>query len=288
MGSNLTLTECPRDSWQGLHQVILTEHKIAHLTRLIEAGFQSLDCASFVSPKAVPQMADSGAVLDALPPAPGVEIIAIVANGRGLSEALAHPRVTTLGYPLSVNETFQQLNTKRSLATSWQFAGDLARECRSAGRQVVLYLSMAFGNPYREPWSLEETVRAAGRGVELGADRVMLADTVGRASPALVAALIARTTRAVPGGRFGVHLHGRPDHSAALALAALAAGDIGAIDTALGGIGGCPFAQEDLVGNLATEVVWPALGERGVKLPIDPNALDGLAAAARDLAAGHS
>lgn len=287
MGSTLTLTECPRDSWQGLRQVIPTAVKAAHLSRLIEAGFTSLDCASFVSPRTVPQMADSGAVLDALPTAPGVEIIAIVANERGAADALAHPRVTSLGYPLSVNETFQKRNTNRSLADSWRFADNLARECRSAGRDLIVYLSMAFGNPYREPWSLEETVGAAARSLDLGASRVMLADTVGRATPALIAALTARTTQTLGAGRFGLHLHGRPDQAAALALAALAAGGIGAIDTALGGIGGCPFAQDDLVGNLATELVWPALHERGTKLPADPDALGRLAKAARDLAADH-
>lgn len=287
MGTVLTLTECPRDSWQGLHRVIPTALKVAHLTRLLAAGFTSLDCASFVSPKAVPQMADSAAVLAALPPADGVEIIAIAANERGASEALAHPRVTALGYPHSVNETFQRRNTNRSLGDSWRLAGDVVRECRSAGRDAIVYLSMAFGNPYGEPWSPDETVRAAGRCLELGAGRVMLSDTVGRATPELVAAVVARATRALDRGGLGVHLHGRPEHAPALALSAFGAGTIVAIDTALGGIGGCPFAQDDLVGNLATELVWPALRGRGATVPADPATLGGLAASALELAATH-
>jgi hydroxymethylglutaryl-CoA lyase len=287
MTTTLTLTECPRDSWQALRHVIPTAVKVAHLTRLLAAGFTSLDCASFVSPRAVPQMADSAAVLDALPPADGVEIIAIVANERGVSDALAHPRVATLGYPLSVNETFQHRNTNRSLADSWRLAGDLVRECRSAGRDAIVYLSMAFGNPYGEPWSLDDTARSVTRGLELGAGRVMLSDTVGRATPDLVAAVVAGSTRTLNSGRVGVHLHGRPDQAAALVRAALAAGPISAIDTALGGIGGCPFAQDDLVGNLPTELVWPALHESGLALPVDTAALGPLASAARDLAAAH-
>lgn len=264
--------ECPRDSWQGLHAFIPTAEKVAHLRALLDAGFVDLDLGSFVSPRAIPQLADTEAVLAELPDPAGRDYLCIVANARGLERAALQPKVTSVGYPLSVSDAFQRRNTGRSLAESWPVLAELGTLAESAGKRLVVYLSMGFGNPDGEPWTPETTLEAVARVHDLGLRHVALADTVGRATPELVADVAGAAVARFGAEGLGVHLHARPEHAAALATAA---GDAGILwfEGALGGVGGCPFAGDDLVGNLPTEVVAPLLG-------LDLPGLPGLAARA--------
>ncbi len=248
--------ECPRDSWQGLHHTLPTEVKVAYLRTLIGSGFRWLDLASFVSPKWVPQMADSEAVLAQLPaPAPlGADYLAIVLNRRGLERALACPQVTSLGFPLSLSETFQVRNSAMDTAAAWAFLEELVVEVAAAGRRLVVYLSMGFGNPYGDPYQVSDLRPAVARGLDLGVRDWAVADTIGRASPQLVDQVAQSLSRWFEGLHFGLHLHARPEHTGALVTAAQRAG-VRWIEGALGGVGGCPFAADALVGNLATEEV---------------------------------
>ncbi len=256
---SIRYVECPRDAWQGLATFIPTREKIAYLRALLDAGFQDLDLGSFVSAKAVPQLADTEAVLAELPDPDGRDYLCIIANARGLERAAAQARVTSVGYPLSVSDAFQRRNTGRGAAESWPLVTDLAEGARQAGKRLVVYLSMGFGNPDGEPWTPGTTLDAVARLRDLGVQDVALADTVGRASPELVAEVCAAAvTRFGPDG-LGVHLHARPERAAALVRPALAAG-VRWFEGALSGAGGCPFAGDALVGNLPTEVIAPALG----------------------------
>ena len=250
--SGFRWVECPRDSWQGLPGIIPTERKAAYLRSLVEAGFRYLDCGSFVSPKAVPQMADTEAVLALLPDSPDVDYLCIVANERGLERALASERVTSVGYPLSISDTFQRRNSGRGLEESWPLVRQLAEQRGRLG--LVVYLSMGFGNPYGDEWSPRLVVEAVERLRGLGVREVALADTLGQADEARVRGVVSAVVRAVGMEGVGVHLHARPQDAAGLAGAALDEG-VAWLEGALGGIGGCPFAADELVGNLPTEAV---------------------------------
>ncbi|ADV68111.1 hydroxymethylglutaryl-CoA lyase [Deinococcus maricopensis] len=272
----VTYVECPRDSWQGLHTTIPTAAKIEHLHALLDAGFTHLDLGSFVSARAIPQLADTEAVLAELPDPAGRDYLCIIANARGLERAATQARVTSVGYPLSVSDAFQVRNTGRTVEESWPLLADLAAGARDARKRLVVYLSMGFGNPDGDPWTPDTTLDAVARVRDLGIQDVALADTVGRATPDLVRALSARATARFGADGLGVHLHARPDGAAALAQAALDAG-IRWFEGALGGLGGCPFAGDALVGNLPTERLADLL-----HLPY--RGLDDLAVRARTLA----
>ncbi len=274
------LIECPRDAWQGLPQLIPTEVKVEYLRRLIAAGFRHIDAVSFVSPKHVKQMADSEEVMKALvnslpagadPP----EIIGIVVNEKGVERALAAPGVNTLGYPYSISAYFRRANANMTRAESRALVEGLKKEPQARGRHLVVYISMAFGNPYDEPWGpeiIEETLEWL-KGI--GVRTISLADTVGTAKPEEVGALYRRVKDCVAGIELGVHLHSRPEGAAEKVLAAYEAG-CRRFDGALTGLGGCPFAGDELVGNIATETVVRTLAARGVQTGI---ALDALAPA---------
>ncbi|MCS7194091.1 MAG: hydroxymethylglutaryl-CoA lyase [Meiothermus sp.] len=265
--------ECPRDSWQGYSRFIPTEEKVAYLRGLLEAGFRNLDLTSFVSPKWVPQHADAEAVLAALPPPEGREYLAVVGNLRGLERALQVPHLTSVGYPFSISETFQRRNLNMGLEDSWRTLREMVREAR--GKRFVVYLSMAFGNPYGDPWTPGLTAQFVGRMRELeGIAGLALADTYGVAS----AQIISETLEAVAGLNgnlqgLGLHLHSRPEDTLEKVRAALQAG-VQWLEGALGGIGGCPFAGDERVGNLATERVLPYLEQQGHGVGV---ALEGLA-----------
>jgi hydroxymethylglutaryl-CoA lyase len=270
----LTLIECPRDAWQGLPHQIPTESKIAYLRALIEAGFRHIDAVSFVSPKHVPQMADSEEVLRGLagalshmadPP----EIIGIVVNEKGLERALATPSVATLGYPYSISAYFRRANANMSREESRQFVFSALKATREARKNLVVYISMAFGNPYNEPWGPEIVQDTLVWLKDTGVRCVSLADTVGTASPEDVGGLYAAVKDAVAGIELGVHLHSRREGAAEKVLAAWEAG-CRRFDSALGGLGGCPFAQDELVGNIPTEIVLETLAARGVDTGLDP------------------
>ncbi len=261
------LIECPRDAWQGLPGHIPVELKVRYLRGLIEAGFRHIDAVSFVSPKAIPQMADSEQVLEQLAPPADVEIIGIVVNEKGAERAIATGAVTTFGYPCSISETFLRRNQNQSLEENLATLTTIREKAEASGLSMVVYISMAFGNPYQDLWSIERLVEAV-RGIaalEVGA--ISLADTVGLADADLVRKVVSAVIEGAGNQEIGVHLHSTRGEAAAKVLAAFDAG-CRRFDAALGGLGGCPFAQDQMVGNIPTEEVIRALGQRGVRSPV--------------------
>ncbi|HUO35950.1 MAG TPA: hydroxymethylglutaryl-CoA lyase [Candidatus Acidoferrum sp.] len=277
MTKQVEIIECPRDAWQGLRQIIPTEEKLAYLSRLVTLGFRHIDAVSFVSPKYVPQMADSEKVMEQLSrvktsSGDSPEIIGIVVNAQGLERALATPGVTTIGYPYSISAYFRRANANMSRQESRALVERLARETTAAGRNLVAYISMAFGNPYDEPWGPEIVEDALVWLKGVGVRTVSLADTVGTASPEDVAHLFNAVKNCVAGVEIGVHLHSRPQGAAEKVLAAYEAG-CRRFDGALTGLGGCPFAGDELVGNIPTETILTTLSARGVATGIDTKSL---------------
>lgn len=275
--SEVTIVECPRDAWQGLRQIIPTEEKIRYLTSLVSLGFQHIDAVSFVSPKHVPQMADSEAVMKELnkvklPSGESPEIIGIVVNAQGLDRALTTPGVTTIGYPYSISAYFRRANANMSREESRELVEKLQRDTKAAGRKLVIYISMAFGNPYDEPWGAEIVEETLVWLKDVGVRTVSLADTIGTASPEDVAQLYGAVKNCVAGVEIGVHLHSRPEGAAEKVLAAYEAG-CRRFDGALTGLGGCPFAGDGLVGNIPTEAVLTTLAARCVSTGIDTKSL---------------
>jgi len=282
----IKLIECPRDAWQGLSKQIPTELKVTYLQALIDAGFTHIDAVSFVSPKAVPQMADSEVVLEQLRPPAAVEIIGIVVNEKGAERAVSTKRVTTLGYPCSVSETFLRKNQNQSRRENHEVLKSLKRHADEAKIKMVVYISMAFGNPYDDPWSEDEVTQAVDEIAALGVRSISLADTVGAATPELVGRVVAAVLRRDHRPEIGVHLHSRPTTAVAKVLAAYDAG-CRRFDSAIGGLGGCPFAQDQLVGNIPTEGVIEALEQRGEK-PTIRKSLDAVKAGNAQIAAQFS
>jgi hydroxymethylglutaryl-CoA lyase len=267
------LVECPRDAWQGLPEIIPTETKINYLRELVLAGFPHIDAVSFVSPKHVKQMADSEQVLagllSSLPDGATLpEIIGIVVNEKGLERALATPGVSTIGYPYSISAYFRRANANMTRAESRQLVETLRRETKAANKNLVIYISMAFGNPYDEPWGPEIVQDTLEWLKDIRITTVSLADTVGTATPQLVHDVYAQVKDHVAGIELGVHLHSRLENAEAKVLAAYQAG-CRRFDSALTGLGGCPFAGDDLVGNIPTESVLAALTSAGVATGFD-------------------
>jgi hydroxymethylglutaryl-CoA lyase len=266
MADPVKLIECPRDAWQGLKELIPAELKTDYLKALISVGFKHLDAASFVSPKAVPQMADSEEVLKELDPPDDVEIIAIVVNEKGAERAIETKAVATLGFPYSVSETFLRKNQNQSPEDALDELEKVQKKADDAGLEVVVYISMAFGNPYGDLWNPEEVVHAISLLEVDNLRMISLADTVGIATPQQVGELVGAVMAKYDYLEIGAHLHSRPEQAAEKILAAYDAG-CRRFDSALGGLGGCPFAQDALVGNIPTEKVIAALTERGAELP---------------------
>jgi hydroxymethylglutaryl-CoA lyase len=278
MGGNdlVKLIECPRDAWQGLKRQIPAELKARYLRALIAAGFKHIDAVSFVSPKAVPQMADSEEVLKQIDPPKDVEMIGIVVNEKGAERAIATRVVTTLGFPCSISETFLRKNQNQTIDECYKVLQSIKTKADRARLGVVAYISMAFGNPYGDPWGEDEVRDAVKRLVGIGVNSISLADTVGVAGPDLIRQMVEPVVNEYSGYDFGVHLHSRPEQATAKVLAAYDAG-CRRFDSAVGGLGGCPFAQDALVGNIPTESVLAALQERGVELPISKSLTEVLA-----------
>ena len=272
----IKLIECPRDAWQGLKRQIPTELKARYLGALIRAGFKHIDAVSFVSPKAVPQMADSERVLEQIDLTEQVEIIGIVVNEKGAERAIGTKAVTTLGYPCSISETFLRKNQNQTLADSYKVLESIKTRADNAKLGVVAYISMAFGNPYGDPWNEDELRHAVEKLLAIGIQSISLADTVGVAGADLIRRVIESVTSQYADYDIGVHLHSAPDEAGAKVLAAYDAG-CRRFDSAIGGLGGCPFAQDALVGNIPTGSVIAALQERGVNLPISKSLADVLA-----------
>jgi hydroxymethylglutaryl-CoA lyase len=260
------LVECPRDAWQGLKGLIPVELKVDYLKALISVGFKHIDAVSFVSPKAVPQMADSEEVLKELDPPDDVEIIGIVVNEKGAERAIKTRAVSTLGFPYSISETFLRKNQNQSPENALEELEQIQNKADAAGLDVVVYISMAFGNPYGDPWNPEEVVGAISLMEVDNLRMISLADTVGMASPQQINEVVGAVMAKYDYLEIGVHLHSRPEQAAERVLAAYDAG-CRRFDSALGGLGGCPFAQDALVGNIPTEKVIEALAERGAELP---------------------
>ncbi len=263
----VTLIECPRDAWQGLSRQIPTELKIRYLRNLIDAGFKHIDAVSFVSPKAVPQMADSEKVLEQIDLPDDVEIIGIVVNEKGAERAIATQAVSTLGFPCSISDTFLRKNQNQTPDECYKVLESIKRKADNADLRTVAYVSMAFGNPYGEPWDQTQIRDALNRLADLDITSVSLADTVGVASPDVIRNVFESVTSEYPDRDIGMHLHSAPAQAESKILAAYDAG-CRRFDSAIGGLGGCPFAQDELVGNIPTECLLAALRERSVELPI--------------------
>jgi hydroxymethylglutaryl-CoA lyase len=280
------LVECPRDAWQGLQGMIPADLKADYLKALISAGFKHIDAVSFVSPKAVPQMADSEEVLKELDPPDDVEIIGIVVNEKGAQRAVETHAVSTLGFPYSISETFLRKNQNQSPEDALEELEKVQRKADDAKLDVVVYISMAFGNPYGDPWSVDEVTEAIALLEVENLRMISLADTVGIASAQQISDLVGAVMTRYEYLEIGVHLHSRPEQAAEKVLAAYDAG-CRRFDSVLGGLGGCPFAQDALVGNIATEKVIEALGQSGAELPtLKP--LDTLLKATGGIAAKYS
>ena len=286
------LIECPRDAWQGLADFIPTETKAEYLKALVLAGFRHIDAVSFVSPKHVKQMADSEEVMaklnDSLPA--GVErpeITGIVVNEKGLERALATPGVTTIGYPYSISAYFRRANANMTREESRAIVATLKKEAAAANRDLVIYISMAFGNPYDEPWGPEIVQDTLEWLKDLRVRTVSLADTVGTATPEVVGDLFRQVKDHVAGIELGVHLHSRPESAEEKILAAYEAG-CRRFDCALTGLGGCPFAGDNLVGNVATEQVLTALRKAGADPGIDNAKLTKVLAMANEIRAKYA
>jgi hydroxymethylglutaryl-CoA lyase len=286
------LIECPRDAWQGLQEFIPTDYKAEYLRELVLVGFKHIDAVSFVSLKHVKQMADSEEVMsklgaslpsDADPP----EIIAIVVNEKGLERALATPAVTTIGYPYSISAYFRRANANMTRAESRTLVEKLKKDTLAANCGLVIYISMAFGNPYDEPWGPEIVQEALEWLKDIRVRTVSLADTVGTASPKLVGDLYRQVKDHVAGIELGVHLHSRPENAEEKILAAYEAG-CRRFDSALTGLGGCPFAGDALVGNIATEQVLAALRKAGADPGIDASRLTKVLAMTNEIRAKYA
>lgn len=266
MGDAVKIVECPRDAWQGLPGLIAPEAKAAYLRKLVDAGFTHIDAVSFVSLAAVPQMADSERVLELLMPPKQVEIIGIVVNRRGAERAVRTGAVRTLGFPYSTSPQFLHRNQHQSPEEALLELKLIVALAKDAGLDVVAYLSMAFGNPYGDVWSTRDVLDACTLLIDAGVRQISLADTVGLSSPDRIAETVAAALAAHPEIEVGVHLHARRDAATASIRAAFDAG-CRRFDAAIGGLGGCPFAQDDLVGNVPTETLIAVLKECGAGLP---------------------
>ncbi|HRP82656.1 MAG TPA: hydroxymethylglutaryl-CoA lyase [Flavobacteriales bacterium] len=264
------LIECPRDAMQGIHPFIPTDVKVDYLNGLLRVGFDTIDIGSFVSPKAIPQLADTAEVLARIDlSATKSKLLVIVANERGAEAAVKQECVTYLGYPFSISETFQQRNTNTSIEGSWARTAHIAEAARKAGKELVVYISMAFGNPYGDPWNADIALRWTDRLVnELGVRIIALSDTVGVAKPEDISAMFSALVPAMPQVEFGAHLHARIDRWQHKTDAAWNAG-CRRFDGALKGYGGCPMAEDDLVGNLAMERFVHHLEARGISTGLD-------------------
>lgn len=253
MNQEFHIVECPRDAMQGIHAFIPTETKIRYLNALLKVGFQTLDFGSFVSPKAIPQLADTPEVISGLDlSGTSTRLLAIVANFKGAELAVEYEEIAYLGYPFSISETFQQRNTNRSITDSIPLVQEIQDLCIRNRKELVVYLSMGFGNPYGDLWEPELLAGYAGRLHSMGIRTLAIADTIGCATPAQIRDLFPAIINEFPHISFGAHFHSTPNTRTEKIQAALDAG-CRRFDVALKGFGGCPFAADELTGNLSTE-----------------------------------
>lgn len=269
----VSLIECPRDAMQGWKTFIPTEKKIEYINSLLKVGFDTIDFGSFVSPKAIPQMADTKTVVENLDLSESKsKLLAIVANYRGAEEAAQIEKISYLGFPFSVSETFQLRNTNSGIGESLGRVEEIQQLCVATGKKLVVYISMAFGNPYGDAYSEEKVFEWVNRLVAFDIGIISLADTVGVASPEQVYDMTEYLVESLPGIEIGVHLHAHPDNWKDKLDAAVKAGSK-RFDGALKGIGGCPMADDELVGNMSTENMISYFEEKNIPLNLDKNAL---------------
>lgn len=249
------IIECPRDAMQGLHDFIPTASKIEYLSQLLMVGYDTLDCGSFVSPKAIPQMADTATVLEGLDlSSTNTKLLIIIANVRGALQAADYEKVTYMGYPFSISETFQLRNTQATINESLIRVEDIQEICVKKGKKLVVYLSMGFGNPYGDPWNLEIVEHWVDRLYKMDIGIMSLSDTIGVSSKENIEYLFRDLIPRYPQVEFGAHLHTHPARWREKVKAAFDSG-CRRMDSAIRGFGGCPMAKDDLVGNMATENV---------------------------------
>jgi hydroxymethylglutaryl-CoA lyase len=250
----ISLVECPRDAMQGMHNFIPTLDKINYLNSLLKCNFDVLDFGSFVSPKAIPQMRDTQEVLDGLD-LNGIrtKLLAIIANVKGAQLALQNAQISILGFPLSISETFQQRNTNASISESWKMIGEISELCYKQNKELLVYLSMGFGNPYGDEWNAGIVSEFSEKlNAQFGVKTIALSDTIGCATPDLVSSLFNSIIKEQPNVTFGAHLHVLPQNANAIIEAAFNGG-CRRFDGAIKGFGGCPMAKDDLTGNMPTE-----------------------------------
>lgn len=250
---SVKIIECPRDAMQGIHNFIDTDLKISYLNQLLKVGFNVLDCGSFVSPKAIPQLKDTAEVLDKLNLSnTSTELLTIVANNKGADLAKDFEQINYLGFPFSISETFQQRNTNSSIEDSFGTVDYIQNICTKYNKQAVIYISMGFGNPYGDPWSAEVVDYWVGKLHALGINIIALSDTVGVGNPENISYLFKHLIPTYSKVEFGAHLHTRPDNWKEKVEAAYNNGCT-RFDGAIKGLGGCPMAEDELVGNMPTE-----------------------------------
>jgi hydroxymethylglutaryl-CoA lyase len=265
----LKIIDCPRDAMQGIHDFIPTDTKIAYLNTLLKVGFDTLDFGSFVSPKAIPQMRDTAEVLEKLDlSSTKTQLLAIVANQKGAEQASVFPEIAYLGYPFSVSDIFQQRNTNRTLIDSFPLVEEMLQICQKTNKNLVVYLSMAFGNPYNEAYSPEIVEQCAEKLVKLGVNILALSDTIGVSTPENISDLYGHLAKKFPLTEIGVHLHSLPDRNTVFEKinAAYQAG-CRRFDGAMRGFGGCPMAKDDLVGNMDTALLVEFFAQKGMISP---------------------
>ncbi len=265
----MKIIECPRDAMQGMEKFIATEDKIRYLNQLMKVGFDTIDAGSFVSAKAIPQMRDTAEVLDKIEFGNSKsKLLAIVANVRGAEEASGHAAVSYLGFPLSLSETFQQRNTNKSIAEALDTLNNIQEICVTTGKTLVTYIGMGFGNPYKDPYD----VALVGKFVDilstLEVTIISLADTIGVSKPDQIKYLLTHLTKDFPSIEFGIHLHSNPVTAIEKIAAAVESG-CQRFDGAIKGFGGCPMAEDELVGNLATETILSYLDSKGIETGLD-------------------
>lgn len=273
MHSLLKITECPRDAMQGIQEWIATEKKVAYLNALLKCGFDVLDFGSFVSPKAIPQMQDTAAVLAQLDPSP-TALLAIAANARGAVEACAHERISIIGYPFSISETFQLRNTNANTEQALEGLQQISDTCVENGKKLRVYLSMGFGNPYGDAWSAELVAQWVEKlSAQFTIAEFALSDTIGCATAASAQELFETLNQQFASLSFAAHLHVVQGREAALINACIEGG-CQHFDTAIGGFGGCPMAKDELTGNLATEALLNYAAQANLQHTIDSTSFE--------------
>ncbi|MCS6824771.1 MAG: hydroxymethylglutaryl-CoA lyase [Cytophagaceae bacterium] len=271
--NEIKIIECPRDAMQGIRDFIPTTIKIKYLQRLLEVGFHTLDAGSFVSPKAVPQMSDTDVVLRHLDvSSSATKILAIVANIRGAEQASAHEKVHYVGYPLSVSEIFQKKNTNKTIAEALPDVSAIQDITLRNDKEFVVYLSMAFGNPYQEPYHEEALSEYVYKLSHMGISIISLADTVGKACTDMIGRIFRNLITEFPAVEFGAHFHSTPDTAYQKIHAAWSNG-CRRFDVTLSGIGGCPFAEDKLTGNISTQALLQYCTDHNIPTPINIEAL---------------